>query len=190
VTTTTIEPTGRLVINEIDYDQVDADDREFVELFNPGGRPVDLTGLALVFVNGAGEREYLRIDLSPGGEVPPEGYLVVGAPLVSVPAATVKLELPGTGVIQNGPDGVVVIDTIGAVALDAFSYEGEIRAATVTGLPGTVDLVEGGAFTGADSGVELRALVRRPNGADTDDAGFDWAESASPTPGAANPANP
>jgi len=189
VTTTTMQTAGWLVINEIDYDQVNADDREFVELFNPGGQPVDVSGLALVFVNGADESEYLRVDLSPGGEVPPEAYLVVGAPLVSVPAATVKLELPGTGVIQNGPDGVVLIDTIEATVLDAFSYEGEIRAATVAGLPGPVDLVEGNAFAGADSGAEVRALARHPNGVDTDDASLDWAESGNPTPGAPNPAD-
>ena len=41
------------MINEIDYDQVGADSDGFVELRNNGTGAADLTGLALVLVDGA-----------------------------------------------------------------------------------------------------------------------------------------
>lgn len=186
-TTTTTLPAGSLVINEVDYDQVGADDREFVEIFNAGGLPVDLAGVAMVLVNGADGNEYARIDLSPAGTVPAGGYVVVGAPLVSVPPPAIRLDLPGGGVMQNGPDGVVLVDAVAATVFDSFSYEGEITAAAIAGFPGTVSLVEGQAFAGADSNTDTRALVRTPNGVDTDDAALDWAMTDIPSPGAANP---
>jgi hypothetical protein len=186
-TTTTTLPAGSLVLNEVDYDQVGADDREFVEIFNPGGLPVDLAGVAVVLVNGADGSEYARIDLSPAGTLPAGGYLVVGAPLVSVPPPAMKLELPGGGVMQNGPDGIALVDAAGAAVFDAFSYEGEITAAAIAGFPATVSLVEGQAFAGADSNSETRALGRNPNGIDTDDAALDWATTGTLSPGTANP---
>jgi hypothetical protein len=48
----TIKP-GRLVINEVDYDQVGTDLNEFVEIFNGTGRPVELSNLALVLSTAA-----------------------------------------------------------------------------------------------------------------------------------------
>ncbi len=41
-----------LVLNEVDYDNVGADNREFVEVFNGTGAPVDLADKAVVLVNG------------------------------------------------------------------------------------------------------------------------------------------
>ena len=55
----------KLVLNEIDYDQVGADSGGFVELFNAGRGTVDLGGLALVLRRrGRRAAEYLRIPLS------------------------------------------------------------------------------------------------------------------------------
>jgi len=185
-TTTTMPASGSLVINEIDYDQPDSDDQEFVEIWNPTAGSVNLDSLALVFVNGADSNEYRRVDLSGGGVLTAGQYLVVGSPLVAVPPSALKLDLPTSGVIQNGPDGVAIVNTATEDVLDALSYEGEIPAANVAGFSETVNLVEGTAFDGADSGTETLTLVRSPNGADTDNAISDWAVTSNLTPGEAN----
>jgi len=185
-TTTTLLPSGSLVINEIDYDQPDADDHEFVEIFNPTSGPVSLEGLALVFVNGSTSTEYRRIDLSAGGILPFQEYVVVGSPSLLVPPSTLKFDLPSSGAIQNGPDGVALVDTATQTVIDVLSYEGEITAATIQGFSEVINLVEGTAFDGADSASETRSLVRSPNGSDTDDAVTDWTATDAPTPGAAN----
>ena len=175
------------VINEVDYDQVDADTLEFVELYNNTATPIALTGIQLVLVNGANKAPYLTLDLGPAGVLGPDKYLVVRVPGVVVAPGALVLDfaLPA-GNIQNGsPDGVAVVDTVHAVLGDALSYEGAITQATIPPL-GVVSLVEGLATPLADNDDAPGSLVRLPNGVDTDDALTDWQFSLTPTPGAAN----
>lgn len=72
--------------------------------------------------------------------------------------------------------------------IDALCYEGPMSAATITGVTGTVSLVEGTvlAATVADSNTMPNSIARIPNGSDTDEANTDWRLSATPTPGASN----
>jgi large repetitive protein len=158
---------SRLVINEVDYDQVGADASGFVEIANTGDAAATLDGIGLVLVNGGDGTEYARRALA--------GTLAAGAYLV------VEIDP------QNGaPDGLALVDTAGGALLDALSYEGEIRSATIDGR--TVDLVEGTALaaTVADSNTDNGSLARVPNGQDTNDAAADWLFTTTPTPGAAN----
>jgi hypothetical protein len=181
-----------LTINEIDYDNVGAIDvAEFVEIYNAGPTAVDLSGIALVLVNGNDNNEYRRVDLGAAGSLAAGGYLVVHDGAVSLPAGTLSLTFPGCTetCIQNGaPDGVALIDTVGHVVIDALSYEGSIIAANIGGFPAAVSLVEGTALSGAvvDGNVSDGSLIRNPNGADTDNADDDWSSTTSLTPGAAN----
>jgi hypothetical protein len=157
----------KLVINEIDYDQVGADSGGFVELRNNGTIELDLANIALVLVDGGASVEYARRALT--GTLAPGAYHVV-----SVDA-------------QNGaPDGAAVVDTSTGALLDALSYEGEITAATIGSA--TYNLVEGVALpaTVADSNTADGSLIRSPDGRDTDDAASDWTFTATVTPGAAN----
>lgn len=155
----------RLVINEVDYDQVGADSGGFVELYNAGAADATLDGLTLAFVDGSDGAEYGRRALS--GTLAAGAFLVLGVEL------------------QNGaPDGVALIEEGAARLIDALSYEGEIRAALIGGA--TFDLVEGTPTSAADSNTVTGSLSRIPNGRDTDDAAADWAFSSSPTPGVAN----
>jgi large repetitive protein len=156
-----------LVVNEIDYDQVGADAGGFVELYNAGLGPADLEGLALVLVDGARGREYLRRPL--GGALAAGAYRVVPVDA------------------QNGaPDGVALYDTRYEGVIDALSYEGAIERAFIG--PFAHALVEGTALPAsvADSNRVAGSLARSPNGGDTGDAATDWAFSATPTPGGAN----
>jgi hypothetical protein len=158
------------VINEIDYDQVGADTGGFVEIANTSGADVTLDGIALVLVNGGDGAEYDRVALT--GSIAAGGYLAI-----SIEA-------------QNGaPDGVALVETATGAMLDALSYEGEIRAATIGGQ--TYDLVEGTALATnvADSNTAAGSLSRLPDGQDTNDAASDWAFTTTATPGAANVAS-
>jgi len=176
---------SHLVINEIDYDQMGTDANEFVEIYNGTGGPVSLTNLALLFIDGSSSVSYLSINLGPGTLLA-GNYLVVGSATVIVPAPGIKITT--TMAFQNGaPDGVALVDSTASQPslIDALSYEGSITLATIPGL-GMVSLVEGTAFTGADSNTKSGSLSRLPSGADTNNAVMDWAFSNTPTPGAPN----
>ena len=159
--------TARLVINEVDYDQIGADTGGFVEIANTGLAAATLDGIALVLVNGGDGAEYARKALS--------GTLAAGAKLV------VDVDP------QNGaPDGLALVDTAKETLLDALSYEGAINAATI----GTkvFDLVEGTMLPVdvADSNTVDGTLARIPDGTDTGSAAADWAFTTTSTPGAPN----
>lgn len=157
------------MINEIDYDQVGPDTGGFVEIANVGDATATIDGIAIVLVNGGDGTEYRRLALT--------GTLAPGAYLVWETDA------------QNGaPDGVALIDTATGALLDALSYEGEIRSATIDGR--TYDLVEGTPTPAADSNTVDGSLARIPDGKDTNDAASDWAFTTQKTPGAANVASP
>jgi hypothetical protein len=160
---------AKLVINEVDYDQVGTDGNGFVELKNIGASQADLASVDLVAVNGGDSAEYDRVALS--------GTLAAGGHL------DVAIEL------QNGaPDGLALI--AGANLLDALSYEGAISAATIGGE--TYNLVEGTALAAAveDSNTAAGSLIRNPDGKDTNDAAADWAFTTTVTRGAANVLTP
>lgn len=164
-------PSGqaKLVINEVDYDQVGTDAGGFVEIHNAGNAAADLSNVDLVAVNGGDNAEYAREQLT--------GTLAAGGHLA------IAIEL------QNGaPDGLALLE--GSTLLDALSYEGGITAATVGGQ--TYNLVEGTVLpTGVeDSNAVAGSLIRNPDGKDTNDAASDWAFTTTLTRGAANVLTP
>ena len=161
---------AKLVLNEVDYDQVGTDGGGFVEIANTGSAAASLDGVAIVLVNGDGT-EYDRLALS--GSLAAGGHAAVDADP------------------QNGaPDGVALIDTADGSLLDALSYEGSITAATIGGQ--TYSLVEGTPLPAsvADSNAVDGSLARLPDGKDTDDAAADWAFTTTLTRGAPNVATP
>jgi hypothetical protein len=185
-----VTPTaGRLVINEVDYDQVDADVGEFVEILNTGTGVVSLDGLALIAFNGNGGGETKRVALS--GSLAGGFYAVVANPSVSGidSAAMVFRFTADSDNLQNGaPDGVLLYDTVNLQAVDALSYEGAMPVVTPTGATAAVPLVEGTALSAsvADTNTGVASLIRDPNGSDTDNATTDWKLTKTITPGSAN----
>jgi hypothetical protein len=179
-----------LVINEVDYDQVGTDLAEYVEILNPGGADASLAGLVLVLVNGSTSAEYSRVDLSSVGTLAAGQYLVIAGTGVTVPTSAIKLDPLWTqDAIQNGsPDGIALVDTVTHTVIDALSYEGAITAATITGFPAPVSLVEGTALSTsvADSNTANGTLCRYPDGQDTNDANTDWRFCTKVTVGTAN----
>ncbi len=163
--------TARLVINEVDYDQVGADTGGFVEIANTGTSAATLDGIVLVLVNGGDGAEYERKALT--------GSLAAGAKFV------VDVDP------QNGaPDGVALVDASKDVLLDSLSYEGAITAATIGSK--VFDLVEGTMLPVdvADSNTEEGSLARIPDGSDTGNAAANWSFTTTPTPGGANVKTP
>lgn len=181
---------GKLVINEVDYDNVGVDTAEYIELFNAGTSPVSLAGLAVVLVNGSTGVPYDTIDLSSQQSLDAGKYLVIAGPNVDVASGAKHIDpVWSQDQIQNGaPDGVALVDTVTKTVLDALSYEGKITAAAIPELEPPPSLVEGAELptTVSDSSSQERTLCRTPNGSDTDQAATDWAICATPTPGAAN----
>ncbi|AKT43517.1 M4 family metallopeptidase [Chondromyces crocatus] len=176
-----------LVINEIDYDNISTDNAEYVEIYNPTSRAVDLASHSLVFVNGGDNAVYMTVDLSSAGILDPGQYLVVGSTAVTAAAGAKKINWTGaqSNRIQNDKEGVALIR--GSTVIDKLSYEGSITAAIIPGV-GTVSLVEGTALAAsvADSNAIDVSLGRTPNGQDADNASTDWALSTNLTPGSAN----
>ena len=173
----TCGPVGKLVLNEVDYDQPGGDTAEFVEVFNAGGADADLTGVTLEVVNGTGGGVLETVDLGAvTATLAPGAYLVVGSASVvaGLPGGTASTTL-SDGFLQNGgADGDAVrLKGAGGATLDAMSYEAHVVGAS-----------EGSGDAGTDTGAG--ALGRCPNGVDTDDNAADFTLAATPTPGAAN----
>ena len=198
---------AHLVINEIDYDMPGAGDAaEYVEIYNPGTQPVSLADYTLVLVNGSGTPAVYRTNsLAAAGMLPAGGYLVIGAAAVvpmgnglklTPPVGSANDQWPTTDAIQNGStgisspgDGVLLVNTATMTVVDKLSYESQITvtfSGALAGL-GTVNLVEGTFTPVGDDPAAASAMIRRPNGVDTDDAFTDWAATGTLTPGAANP---
>ncbi|NUQ78268.1 MAG: lamin tail domain-containing protein [Polyangiaceae bacterium] len=188
---------GKLVINEIDYDQSGADVDEFIEIWNAGAGPIDLAGVYLLRVNGSNNMTY-----PVGGDIALQGTLAAGQYLVAASATVVGID-PGAVVVtfanpqdnvQNGgspaapaADAVVLFDSTNQKVLDAISYEGPINAAMLFG--NTYDLVSGTPALAQDSGLMLEpphSIIRLPNGQDTGDDAADWSVTTILTPGAPN----
>ena len=178
-----------LVINEVDYDMVGTDTAEYIEILNTTNAPINLTGYAVVLVNGADNKPYTTISLAGAGTINAGQYLVIAPAAFTVPNGVLKVNFAGTtDQIQNGsPDGLALVNTTTMKLIDALSYEGEITSTTITNV-GTVSLVEGMAISAAivDSNAENASFSRLPNGYDGNNAATDWVLSKTLTPGLPN----
>ncbi len=186
-------PVNHLVINEVDYDQTGADANSFIEIYNPTSAPIPLADFAVVYGNGNGGVIYpttsSRVMLSTAAtELPAGGYLVIANTAVAVLGGALKIDV-GTGdLLQNGPDGVGLINTSTNTLVDSLFY-GTLTGTTtsmmtIMGFAAAVDFIEAPAFTTGDT--TSGSLGRFPNGADTNHAMADWALRTTPTPGLTN----
>jgi hypothetical protein len=184
-----------LVINEVDYNQAGSPDTaSFIEIYNPTANPIALADFSITQLNGGTPGgptapEYgSRVALNSGGAtmLPAGAYLVIRNATVTVPGGTLAIDVAGD-FLQNGPDGIALINTATNTLVDALHYGGGagITMGTIAGFPATVSMVEGTAFTGVDPNDDTSSLARFPNGADTNNASVDWAVRT-PTPGATN----
>ena len=188
-------PIGKLVINEVDYDQPAVDDlSEYIEIYNRSPDTVPLDGLSVYLVNGnlmPAPGVYGTFVLTDAAaSLPPGGYLVIGAAGLTVPPSTPFIAFANpSGNIQNGaPDGIAIVDTAAIAVIDALSYEGSVTGADLPGFPGPVNLVEGAATPAVDGNAAPGSLSRIPNGTDNNNAASDFALTGCLTPGTGNQA--
>ncbi|MEM7488988.1 MAG: ExeM/NucH family extracellular endonuclease [Pseudomonadota bacterium] len=140
VTVTDLDEAPALRINEIHYDNVGADEGEFVEVAGAPG--TSLEGWSIVLYNGNGGAPYGTIDLS--GALNADGV-----------AAFARAG------IQNGePDGLALVDPDGAV-VEFLSYEGTFEA--VGGLADGLTSVDIGVAEEGDTPVG-QSLQRQADG--------------------------
>jgi hypothetical protein len=169
VTGVTCEPLPQLVINEVDYDQPEANDPgEFIELYNAGAVGLDLSNFEVKLWNGSNSTVYNTFALAAVTLAPGDYYVLGNA---SVPNVD-EVVLPNNSLQNGAPDGVELLYL--GIQIDAMTYEGTIAGITETaGAP---------TDNGAESG---SGLSRTPNGTDTNDNSADFIISCI-TPGAAN----
>ena len=144
----------KVVVNEVDYDQVGTDAAEYLELKNTSGVAVNLDPYVVELVNGSGGAVYGTFDL-PAVSLAGGDYYVICANAATVPNCDLDVD-PNTDRIQNGsPDGIRLL--LAGATVDALSYEGDTLGST-----------EGTGTTAADSNTEAGiGLSRCADGADT-----------------------
>ena len=162
----------KVVVNEVDYDQVGGDGAEYLELKNTSAGSVNLDPYVVELVNGAGGVVYGTFEL-PAVTLAGGDYYVICANAATVANCDLDVD-PNTDRIQNGsPDGIRLL--LAGATVDALSYEGDTAGST-----------EGTGTTAADSNTEAGiGLSRCADGADSDVNNIDFSLRAV-TPGAAN----
>ncbi len=100
--------------NEIHYDNIGGDTGEFFEIAGTPG--TDLTGWTVALYNGGNSQTYNTINLA--------GVLPTSCPGLG----TLDFQLPSNGLQNGSPDGMALVDDVGAVVW-FISYEGVITAA-------------------------------------------------------------
>lgn len=116
----------RIEINEVDYDQVGADDAEFIEIINRGEERAELEGLVIELFNGDNNEIYRRIPLGPLGALAPGEYAVIANTRLPLPEGVPNIRIGSSGFIQNGPDAILIVDEEGR-QLDAMVYGGTLE---------------------------------------------------------------
>ncbi len=179
---------NNVVINELDSDTPGTDAAEFVELYDGGVGNTSLTGLVVVFFNGANDLSYRAMDLD-GLTTNAAGYFTLGN--AAVPG--VDVVFPGN-TLQNGADAVALY------AADATNFPNNtpitlanLRDAVVYGTgqvddPGLLVLLNAGQpqvneSAAGDSTIASIGRCPNGNGGARNTCGY---SARTPTPDAAN----
>jgi len=171
-TASTTDSTVR--VNELSTGTAGSATDEFVELFNAGPSPADLSGFKLVYRSGAGTSDVALATIPDGTTLAPGGFYLFGGSGyggAKTPDQTFSAGLAATagGVGLRDAAGKLV-DSVGyGTATNALVETRPAPAAPSTAPPGSSD-------------------IRLPDGHDTNDNGTDFSITAAPTPRAANAA--
>jgi hypothetical protein len=155
---------AQLALSEVFYDASGSDDgREWIELVNESGGPIELGGFSL----GWGGSNYLSGTQALAGVIPPGGVFVVGGPLSEAananPVFDLAVDLEAD--LQNGgatADGVALFDVpveellAETVPLDAVLY-GETNDSGLLGplgVPAAVDVADAPGGSSIERGAD------------------------------------
>ncbi len=169
---------GKVVVNEIDYDQPGTDAAEFVELRNVSGAATNLDTYTLELVNGSTSPAvvFQQVDL-PNVSLADGDYFVICANTATTANCDLDVS-PDTNLIQNGAPDAVALRESGTL-VDTVSYEGDTAGYTEGSGAGLVD----------DGASATQGISRCPDGSDTDQNSVDLGLQTI-TPGAANSCPP
>ena len=147
---------------------------EFVELFNAGTAPADLSGYKLVYRSGAGSSDVSLATIPDGTMLPPGAFYLFGGSgyagaKTPNQAFSAGIAASAGGVGLRNAAGTLV-DSVGyGTATNALVETRPAPAPPTTAAPGSSD-------------------IRLPDGTDTNDNGADFTIATAPTPGAPNAA--
>jgi cysteine-rich repeat protein len=173
---------GKLIINEVDYDNVGRDDYEFIELYNNGSIPISLANTNVLLVNGGVDgsiTSILRtIALDSLVSIQANEYIVISMPLLTPLLSMGTRSINLATAMQNDIEAVAIEKVNGSekMILDVISYGGTV-----------LNYQEGGGTLLRDSQTEQGSLNRCPNGIDKNDNSIDFQWLTVPSPGNPNP---
>lgn len=159
-----------VVVNEVQTTGSASASDEFIELFNPCAKPVDLSNWTLVYHSAANNGDSPILTLANGQIIAGGGYLLF-ATTVYTGAAKADQTYGATGKLAQAGGGIGLRNTI-ATLIDSVGWG-----------TATNNFVEGKAASAPAAG---QSIARTPNGADSDHNNVDFAVAATPTPRAAN----
>jgi hypothetical protein len=196
---------GQVTINEVVEDEqdfestdVNPDTREFVELYNAGASPVDISGWTLGTVQLSSGLPFATDTLPAGSTIPANGYFVIGQPAVPnvnyspipgelFPHANFIFELRNPSLTGSTLVDALAVDTFRGVELANATQEqlNQIAAGQTAGATAT-----GGWWGQLESNNAIApnvplSLGRYLNGRDTNRNGYDFGLQPL-TPGASN----
>jgi hypothetical protein len=145
----------QLFIWEVDTDQVDTENAEFIELWNNTGAAINFAneGWYLFLMNGNGDVSYRVVQLGPGtGTLAADDVWVVGNT-----GSTISVDQEGfpVGLLQNGQDGLLL------VRCDACTGPGDFAASFDPGTGPTIT-----STTSGSTGTKVDAIVYGTQAAD------------------------
>ena len=175
VFTCTATPNDSAVrVNELATGTTSSATDEFVELFNAGTAPADLSGYKLVYRSGAGSSDVSLATIPEGTTLAPGAFYLFGGSgyagaKTPNQAFSAGIAAAAGGVGLRSAAGTLV-DSVGyGTATNTLVETRPAPAPPTTAAPGSSD-------------------IRLPDGTDTDDNGADFTSTAAPTPGAPNAA--
>ena len=175
VFTCTATPTDSAVrVNELATGTTSSATDEFVELFNAGAAPADLSGYKLVYRSGAGSSDVSLATIPDGTTLAPGAFYLFGGSgytgaKTPNQAFSAGIAAAAGGVGLRNAAGTLV-DSVGyGTATNTLVETRAAPAPPTTAAPGSSD-------------------IPLPDGTDTNDNGADFTITAVPTPGAPNAA--
>jgi hypothetical protein len=172
-----------IIVNEFVYDDNGTDDREYVELYNSGPGPVDISGWVVTGRDATTTNSSATIPAATN--LGPGAFYVLG----NTGVLNLNQTVAG-GFLENDIESIEVRDAAGTL-IDAVMYEtnkGITGNLTGSGLPAEVGpgvFGNGGGFTPDLPGNTTMSTGRFIDGRDTNNNGRDWGIRPS-TPGTSN----
>ncbi len=165
-----------LVINEFDYDQPTADNKEFIEIKNVSSAAVNLDNYNLELVDGTGNTVYQTVNLPNVNLAAGDYFVVCGTGSL---VANCDFSFSGaTDQIQDETDAIRL--KLSNLTVDAVSYEGSVAGAVENS---GSSLTDGNAANQANL-----SFSRTPDGDDSDSNNADFGFGCA-TPGVSNISN-